>query len=171
MSLILKTMEKQTYQFTYQVLPDASGLGASDAELLRKARTVTSEAYAPYSRFRVSAVARLANGAFVSGTNQENASYPVGICAERSLLATAASLHPGVAVETIAISYQSDTSASEQPITPCGMCRQALLEYERRTHHPIRLILAGQNGPVWVIEAAHSLLPLAFTGEEFGAGS
>ena len=75
----------------------------------------------------------------VAGTNQENASYPVGICAERVLLGNAATYYPGIAIDTMAISYNSEDVKSDHPISPCGMCRQALLEYETRTEKPIRV--------------------------------
>jgi cytidine deaminase len=116
----------------------------------------------------VGAVAILSNGEVVAGTNQENASYPVGICAERVLLGTVATMHPNVPIETIAISYSSDSMKSDHPISPCGMCRQALMEYGTRLHKPIRLILSGQEGKVFVIKTASLLLPFAFTNKELG---
>ena len=91
-------------------------------------------------------VAKLNNGEIVAGTNQENASYPVGICAERVLLGNAATLYPGISIDTLAISYDSKEVQSDHPISPCGMCRQALLEYETRTEKPIRLILGRSEG-------------------------
>jgi cytidine deaminase len=108
----------------------------------------------------------LENGQVVAGTNQENASYPVGICAERVLLGSVAVLHPNVPIESIAISYSSETVKSDHPISPCGMCRQALLEYETRLSKPIRLILSGQEGRVYIIKTASLLLPFAFTSSE-----
>jgi cytidine deaminase len=108
----------------------------------------------------------LENGQIVAGTNQENASYPVGICAERVLLGSIATLHPNVPVKTIAISYNSEQVKSDHPISPCGMCRQALLEYETRTKKPIRLILGGQEGKIFIIETAKMMLPFAFTSDE-----
>ena len=93
--------------FQYQIFSGIEHLSEPDAELLAQARKVTSDAYAPYSQFQVSAVARLQNGQILSGTNQENASYPVSICAERVLLSTVASLYPGVAVTTLAISFHN----------------------------------------------------------------
>ena len=160
------SMEERNYGFSYQVYTSHLELNASDAALLEKARAVTAEAYAPYSHFHVSAVALMENGAIVTGTNQENASYPVGICAERSLLASVAALHPGVRISSIAISYNSKEVVSDHPVSPCGMCRQALLEYENRLEHPIRLILAGMTGEVFIIPKADQLLPFAFTKEE-----
>jgi len=159
-------MKENKYEFQYEVYDDISELNEQDAWLLREARTVTGQAYAPYSNFYVGAVAMLANGEIVAGTNQENASYPVGICAERVLLGTVASLHPNVEIKSIAISYSSDSVKSDHPISPCGMCRQALLEYETRLNKPIRLILSGQEGKVFVIRTASLLLPFAFTSNE-----
>jgi cytidine deaminase len=106
------------------------------------------------------------NGEIVSGSNQENASFPVGLCAERVLLATASSLYPKVPIDTIAISYNSDHVPSDHPVAPCGICRQSLQEFEERSKCPIKLVLGGMKGKVIVIEKASQLLPLAFTSEE-----
>ena len=159
-------MNYQEYKLGYEVYADASALKQEDASLLNQAREVTGQAYAPYSAFKVGAVARLANGSLVIGTNQENASFPVGICAERVLLSAAATLHPDVAIESIAISYDNTEGKSNHPISPCGICRQSLHEYEIRVKNPIKLILAGLEGKVYVIPQAGSLLPLSFTSED-----
>ncbi len=155
-------MNKEEYQFNYEVYDSVDDLPDADAQLLKEARETTAAAYAPYSKFNVGAVARLVNGELVAGTNQENAAYPVGICAERVLLASAATIHPNVAIDTMAISYHNTLGKSEHPISPCGMCRQSLVEYEERMSQPIRLILSGMEGKVVVIEEANSLLPLSF---------
>jgi cytidine deaminase len=159
-------MKENKYEFQYEVFNDITELEEKDAWLLTEARTVTEQAYAPYSNFHVGAVAILENGEVVAGTNQENASYPVGICAERVLLGSVATLHPKVPIKTIAISYSSKETKSDHPISPCGMCRQSLLEYETRTKKQIRLILSGQEGKVFIIKTASFLLPFAFTSEE-----
>ena len=159
-------MKQHTYEFAYEVYDDITQLTPSDAALLEQARAVTAKAYAPYSKFNVGAAALLANGEILLGTNQENASYPVGICAERVLLGTAATLHPDMAITSMAISFNTAKEKSNHPISPCGMCRQSLLEYETRFKHPIRLIMGGMEGPVHVVEAARQLLPFAFTSEE-----
>lgn len=161
-------MEENKYEFSYEVYNDISELSERDAWLLTEARNVTKEAYAPYSNFQVGAVAMLANGEIVAGTNQENASYPVGICAERVLLGSVATLHPNVPIESMAVSYDSNLVKSDHPISPCGMCRQSLLEYETRLNKPIRLILSGQEGKVFIIKTASLLLPFAFTNKELG---
>jgi len=159
-------MKENKFEFQYEVYNDISELSEQDAWLLTEARTVTEQAYAPYSNFLVGAVAMMENGEVVAGTNQENASYPVGICAERVLLGTIATLHPKVPVTSIAISYNSADVKSDHPISPCGMCRQALVEYETRTAKSIRLILSGQEGKVFIIKTAQFLLPFAFTKSE-----
>ncbi len=159
-------METHEFCFQYEVYADSSELDEKDAWLLGEARTITEQAYAPYSKFHVGAVAILDNGEIVAGTNQENASFPVGICAERVLLGTVATLHPGMPIVSMAISYNSTEAASDHPISPCGMCRQSLLEFETRTSHPVRLILGGQQGKVFVIRTSKSLLPFAFSGDE-----
>ena len=159
-------MNENKFEFQYEVYSDSSELNEKDSRLLAEARKVTEQAYAPYSNFHVGAVALLDNSEIVKGTNQENASYPVGICAERVLLGSAATLYPDIPIKTIAISYNSEEIKSDHPISPCGMCRQALLEYETRTSKPIRLILSGQEGKVFIIKTARFLLPFAFTKDE-----
>lgn len=150
------------YKITYEVYDDIGQLSGTDASLLHEARAATKHAYAPYSGFRVAAVLLMANGERVTGTNQENASFPVGICAERTALSAASSLYPDVAVLTIAVSYDAE-SGSHQPVSPCGICRQTLVEYQQRFNTPIRLVLGGQTGPVYIIPDAAELLPLSFS--------
>ena len=159
-------MQENKFEFSYKVYDSIEELPEEQQWLLNEAREVTEQAYAPYSRFQVGAIARLANGEIVAGTNQENASFPVGLCAERVLLASVSSIFPKIPVETVAISYKSETQKSDHPISPCGICRQSLQEFESRVGHPIQLILGGITGPVYVIDSASKLLPLAFTSEE-----
>ncbi|HWK05307.1 MAG TPA: cytidine deaminase [Puia sp.] len=159
-------MVTKEFEFSYEVYDSVEELNKEDAQLLNEARAVTRNAYAPYSHFKVGAVAKLANGQIVSGTNQENASFPVGICAERVLLSTASSLYPGVAIDTLAISYDNENGPSDHPLSPCGICRQSLQESEQRSARPIRLILGGQKGQIYLLSKASLLLPLAFTGDE-----
>ncbi|MEO8960499.1 MAG: cytidine deaminase [Ginsengibacter sp.] len=158
-------MTRENFQFSIKIYDSSNELNKEDAQLLSEARNVTKFAYAPYSHFKVGAFARLLNGQTVSGTNQENASYPAGICAERTLLSTASSLFPGVGIETVAIAYHNMIGESKVPISPCGICRQSFVEFQHRTGNPIRLLLSGQEGQVQVIDNAADLLPLVF---EFG---
>jgi cytidine deaminase len=159
-------MHKQLYSFEFEVFDSIEHLAEQDAWLLQEAREVTKLAYAPYSNFQVGAIARLNNGEIVAGSNQENASFPVGLCAERVLLAAASSLYPKVPVDTLAISYHNNNGDSNHPISPCGICRQSLVEYESRVNQPIKLILGGMEGKVYVIASANQLLPLSFTSED-----
>ena len=159
-------MEEKKYEFNYTVYNNIDELPDEKKWLLSEAREVTAQAYAPYSHFQVGAVAKMANGEIIAGSNQENASFPVGLCAERVLLASISSLFPKIPIETIAISYKSDHHKSDHPISPCGICRQSLQEFEGRVKHPVELVLGGMSGPVFVIDSASRLLPLAFTSEE-----
>lgn len=159
-------MQKEEFSFAFEVYDSIDELNEHDAWLLSEAREVTQHAYAPYSHFQVGAIAKLDNGEIVAGSNQENASFPVGLCAERVLLASAASLFPKIPIETMAISYHNQNGDSSHPISPCGMCRQSLLEYESRVNQPIRIILGGLTGKVYIIDRASMLLPLSFTAKD-----
>lgn len=157
---------KKEYKFSYEVYDSIDDLPEDDASLLRGAFDATNNAYAPYSQFHVGAKAKLANGNFITGSNQENASFPVGICAERALMSAASSLHPNVAINTMAITYNNLNGDSCKPVSPCGMCRQALVEYEQRGKQPMRIILAGKEGNVYIISKATDLLPLGFSSDD-----
>ena len=159
-------MQKEEYKFDFTVYDSIDELNQADSFLLSEARSVTQFAYAPYSNFQVGAVARLINGETVTGTNQENASYPAGICAERVLLSSASSQFPGVAIETVAIAYNNLKGKSDRPVSPCGICRQSFAEFQQRTKNPIRIILSGMEGKIHVIENAADLLPLVFGAED-----
>ena len=159
-------MTKKNIQFAVEIYASSDELTTGDAALLAAARAATEHAYAPYSKFLVGSVAALENGITIAGTNQENASYPVGICAERVLLSIVAAQYPGVAVNSIAISYNNLHGESNHPISPCGICRQSLAEYEDRVNHPIRIIMSGMKGPVYIVESARQLLPLSFSASD-----
>ena len=154
-------MEHQ-FAFSYTVLDSENELSSGDANLLKTAREAAAHAYAPYSGFLVGAAAELTNKKIITGSNQENASFPAGICAERSLLATAAQLYPNMAITTMAISYINTKGNSEVPASPCGFCRQVMVEFENRVRQPIRLLVCGTAGPVIIIPQSSLLLPLAF---------
>jgi cytidine deaminase len=160
-------MQKEEVRFDLSTYDSIDELSSEDAFLLREAQAVTRFAYAPYSHFQVGAFARLDNGKTISGTNQENASFPAGICAERTLLSAAAVFYPGVAIQTIAISYDNLDGTSDRPISPCGICRQSLVEFQERTSKPIRIVMGGLQGKVQLIEDASYLLPLGFNASDF----
>ena len=159
-------MTIQDIRISFETYPSIEELAPQDAELLKLARKATSDAYAPYSRFRVGAAGRLPDGGVVTGSNQENASFPAGLCAERVLLSASASFHPDLNIDTMAISYEGDGIDSGHPLAPCGVCRQALVEHEERYGKPIRLILAGMHGEIQIFSSASILLPMRFSGKE-----
>jgi cytidine deaminase len=157
---------QKEYKFPYHELDNDSLLNEEDLLLLSKAREATQKAYAPYSNFFVGAAALLANKKIITAANQENASFPAGICAERTLLSAVTSLYGEIAIDTIAISYNRLDGNSDRPVSPCGICRQSLIEYESRIKQPIRLIFAGMQGKVIIIEDVTFLLPLSFSADD-----
>jgi len=139
-------------------------LSVPDRELVEAARAAAGKAYAPYSEFQVGAALRLADGTVVTGNNQENASYPAGICAERTALHAAMSQNSDAVVTAMAVVVPS--VGKEPPVSPCGICRQVLAEQEDRQKEngvPLRLLLAVPDGPVYEIASASQLLPIRFS--------
>jgi len=149
---------------SYEVYGQYTEMPAPDAELIRMAFEATKLSYAPYSGFHVGAIALMRNGEIVSGANQENASFPAGICAERVLLSTVSSLYPDEGIDTIAITHEFRGIPGDQPVAPCGICRQSLVEFEERMQQPLRILLGGLRGEVYVFDSAVSLLPWHFSG-------
>jgi len=146
---------------TYQEFEKPEELDRFDRELLYAARDIAMNAYAPYSNFRVGAAIRLSSGIIVTGANVENAAFPSGICAERSALSNSVSNHPDDNPIAIAIAAITEDGLTDDPVTPCGNCRQVIAEEESRTGKKIRIILAGKNKTL-IIESIATLLPLQF---------
>jgi len=142
-----------------QALPEAS------AHLLYEAEKCAKNAYAPYSRFKVGAAILLENGTIVVGSNQENAVYPSGLCAERTAAYYASANFPKIPFLKIAITAINDTQPLTVPVPPCGSCRQALVEYELLFNKPIEVIMAGETGVVYVVPSVASLLPCSFNNQ------
>ncbi len=138
-------------------------LDATDRALVDAARSMTLNSYAPYSKFSVGAAILLDNGVTVTGSNQENAAYPSGTCAERTAAYYANANYPEARFKAIAVAAR-DTSGEEvaTPIPPCGACRQALAEYEKLAAGDVKVILAGREA-IYILPSVKSLLPLAFT--------
>ena len=137
-------------------------LDAADRELIDAAREATHRSYAPYSHFSVGAAARLANNTVVCGSNQENAAYPSGLCAERTTLFYANSRYPDQAVTTLAIAARNEQGEFlDDPIPPCGACRQVMLETEVRYRQPMRILLYCRKG-IYEVKKGGDLLPLSF---------
>jgi len=130
--------------------------------LVKKAIEAAKNAYAPYSSYKVGAAALLENGEIITGNNQENAAYPSGLCAERVAIFYAGSQYPDVPVNVIAITAIQDGSIQEEPVSPCGGCRQVLLEKENLGNSPMQVILYGSKR-IQVLSRASDLLPLPFT--------
>ena len=161
-------MEIGRIEIIFKKYQSITELSSEDVALIEKAKLLAKSAYAPYSKFRVSAVASMSDGSFVVGTNQENASYPIGLCAERVLLAAASSVAPGLSISTMAITYESDEVDNTAPIAPCGICRQSLLEFESRFGKSMRILLTGTSGLVYEFDAVSALLPLGFKAKHLG---
>lgn len=140
--------------------PSWAAMTKEDRELLDLAVRAAKNAYAPYSKFKVGAALRMEEGEVVPGSNQENASFPAGICAERTALHAAMTVMPNGVVESVAIVVPQVKGS--RPVTPCGICRQALVEQERRQKSPIRLLMGIVRGPVLETFSAETLLPLSF---------
>jgi cytidine deaminase len=140
-------------------------LTEADRTLLQAAMDATKRSYAPYSKFSVGAAARLNNDVIVTGTNQENAAYPSGLCAERTTLFYANSQYPDQAVATLAVAARTERDFLDAPIPPCGACRQVILETEKRFNQPMRILLYGKE-EVYEVKSIRDLLPLSFDGSE-----
>ena len=156
-------MNTKKFEFEYKVYDDISELDKSDIFLLTKARSVTSKAYAPYSNFVVGAAAILENGETVVGTNQENAAYPDGMCAERVALFAKASQYPEDTIKMIVVVAKSDNVEGLVPATCCGSCRQVMLEFELRQDKTYEVIMQGDKRQWITAPSAQSLLPFSFT--------
>ena len=129
--------------------------------IVDQAKEATFRAYAPYSKFRVGAAALLANGVVITGNNQENVAFPSGLCAERTTLFYAHSQYPGEAVQSLAVAAYTEGDFLDRPISPCGACRQVMLETEMRFNRPMKIILYGKK-EIFIVESVKDLLPLAF---------
>ena len=141
---------------------DYEELDADDRRLIDAAREATRRSYSPYSRFAVGAALRLLDGTFVSGSNQENAASPSGLCAERTTLFYANSRYPDQPVDTLVIAARNERGEFlAAPIPPCGACRQVMLETEKRYGHEMRILLYGTQG-IYEIQGVSGLLPLSF---------
>ena len=138
-------------------------LTAEERHLVELAIEATGRSYAPYSKFHVGAAVRLDNGAEIIGCNQENAAYPSGLCAERTALFSAGAQYPDVAVNTLAIAARgTDGEFLEEPVAPCGSCRQVIIESETRAKHPIRILLYGRKR-IFIIDGIRKLMPITFS--------
>lgn len=155
-------MHEIKIQCTFQHYAKASELSEQEQQLIKAAHLALDSAYAPYSRFHVGAALLLEDDTIITGSNQENAAYPSGLCAERVAFFSAGSQHPGKRILAAAIttSYPLD-----HPVSPCGACRQVMAEYELKQSSPIRILLCAHDGSIMTGSSAKDLLPLYFSGE------
>lgn len=147
---------------TFKVYEQLSDLPSAVFSLMELAIEARNKAYSPYSKFNVGAAILLDNGKIVTGSNQENAAYPSGLCAERVAIFQAGALYPDAKIETIAITATSQKHKVKAPIPPCGSCRQAIAEYETKQEEAIEIYFMGEEGDIMKSESLADLLPLSF---------
>ena len=156
-------------RITFEVFVDeydnVSQLPVESQALVSQAREACQQAYAPYSNFMVGAAVLLDNGEIVSGSNQENASFPCGLCAERVTLNAAHSKYPAVPMVKLAVTAMKKDQTIYQPVTPCGACRQVISEYQSIQNQPIELIMQGTGDKVLVATSIEMLLPAKFSAK------
>jgi cytidine deaminase len=155
-------MKEIKIECTLFIFDNAHELPLDAFKLMQKAVEARENAYAPYSKFHVGAALLLDNGEIITGNNQENASYPSGLCAERTAIYYAGSQFPQVKIIRMAISAGSQKNQTKKPIPPCGACRQAIAEYEIKQEMPIEIYFMGETGKVAKSLSLSNLLPLIF---------
>ncbi|MBZ9779683.1 cytidine deaminase [Psychroflexus sp. CAK8W] len=147
---------------TIEIYDSVTELPDDIQKLMKSAVNARDSAYAPYSKFMVGAALILDNGEVVKGSNQENASYPSGLCAERTAIYASGANYPNQKIKAIAITATSEKHDVLEPIAPCGACRQAIAEYEQKQDEPIEIYFTGTKGKVIHVRALLDILPLAF---------
>lgn len=157
-------MKKENKSFEYEVYASVNELSEDDKNLMNEAKKALDKSYSPYSNFKVGAAVRLKDDHILSGANMENAAYPMCICAEGVVLSSVESNFPGQEIETMAITAKSGSVTLNSPPSPCGSCRQMISEKENRQKSPIRVILHGEEGPVFIIKTIKDILPFSFDG-------
>ena len=155
-------MKEVKIETTFTVYESLDELSSEIQELMFKAMEARKSAYAPYSKFHVGAAILLGNGEIVTGSNQENASYPSGLCAERTAIYYAGSQFPDSKMVRMALTAGSTQHQTVTPIPPCGACRQAIAEYEVKQDSPIEIYFMGETGKVAKSDSLANLLPLLF---------
>lgn len=155
-------MKKKKVGFELTVYDTIAELSAEDALLMNKAEEAIKSSHSPYSNFRVGAAVVLESGAVVLGSNQENASFPAGLCAEGVAVFSAGANYPEDPIKAIAITSFSEEHQLSNPAAPCGICRQAIAEYEQKQNSPITIIMKGEVGPIYKCGSIADLLPLGF---------
>jgi cytidine deaminase len=160
-NLIAMSQKEKSITISYKVIKTIAKLPEMDKQLLDMAIRASEKAYAPYSSFKVGTAILLEGGIIVTGSNQENAAYPSGLCAERVAIFSASAEYPNRVIEKIAV-VSKDKNGQLRPVTPCGACRQVLYEYEIKQDQPIGMILVDENQTLMEFSDIQSLLPFGF---------
>jgi cytidine deaminase len=155
-------MKKITITTDFDVFDTIQELPKDIQNLMQEAVIIRKKAYAPYSKFNVGAALLLDNGKIILGSNQENAAFPSGLCAERVAIFQAGSIYPEAKILKMAISAASENSITSAPIPPCGSCRQSIAEYEIKQNTPIEIYFMGEIGSIYKSDSLKNLLPLLF---------
>jgi len=158
-------MQKKDFNISFEQYESIPELKEGDRHLLTEAIAATKSAYAPYSDFKVGAAVLLDNGTIVKGSNQENAAYPSGLCAERVALFSAGAQFPGIKIKAIAVIAFKGTETEPRPASPCGACRQVMTEYEQLHKQNIRFIMIDSGGKILIAENVKTLLPFTFSAD------
>lgn len=156
-------MKKREVSISYLEYENRDDLPVAEKRLVEEAVAAAAGAYAPYSHFMVGAALLMDDGTVIRGANVENAAFPSGSCAEKTALSYMVANHGERKALAIAIAAISDGKLTEEPVPPCGNCRQMLIEEEQRSGSNIKVILAG-NSAVLVLDSSQALMPLSFTG-------
>ena len=154
-------MTSKEIRIVYNEYESLDQLELRDRELAQAAIEATKGSYAPYSNFNVGAAVRLDNGQIVKGSNQENAAYPSGICAERTAMFYASANYPENAMTAIAITASQNGTLCDNPVTPCGSCRQVMAQYQTKGGQPMEILLIGGK-KIWKFGKVDDVLPLIF---------
>lgn len=162
LSVIETDMKEVKIETTLKVYNDLSELPQEVQDLMNTAFDARNNAYAPYSKFNVGAAILLDNDKVVIGNNQENASYPSGLCAERTAIYYAGAKYPNAKILKMVLTAASQKQVTDKPIPPCGACRQAIAEYEIKQDQPIEIYFMGEKGKVVKSDSLANLLPLLF---------
>ena len=155
-------MNKVTITTNFDVFETIQELPTDIQNLMHEAVAIRKTAYAPYSHFKVGTAILLDNGEIIVGSNQENAAYPSGLCAERVAVFYAGAKYPETKILKMAISAASDNTTTSAPIPPCGACRQSIAEYEIKQNTPIEIYFMGEIGSIYKSDSLKNLLPLLF---------
>ena len=157
----IENMNKD-FQFSYELIPNWKDLSIEDKALVDKAHEALEAAYAPYSNFKVGAAVRLGDDSIITGSNQENAAYPSGLCAERVALFYIGANFPKHSIDTICIVAKGDLIPEDKLLSPCGACRQVMLETENRQKNKIRVIIVNRDHRTMIVSSVIDLLPFGF---------